>query len=49
MWTVLKFDNNKINTLQNELYNKLGSDYKIYIPKILIKRCIKKKNIKSQK
>ena len=42
MWTILKFDNKKINTLQNELYNKLGSDYKIYIPKILIKRYVKK-------
>lgn len=48
MWTVLKFDNKKINTLQKELHNKLGSDYKIYMPKILIKRYIKKKYKESE-
>ncbi len=44
MWTVIKFDNKKINLLQKDLREKIDNRFKIYIPKIGIINNKKKQN-----
>jgi len=43
MWAVLKIDSKNISILKTELSDKLGVDVKFYIPKIQLKKFIKKK------
>ena len=43
MWTILKFDKKKISFLKKDFSEKLGKDYIIYQPKILIKKYKKKR------
>ena len=43
MWTVLKIDNKNLSILKNDFTKKLGEDVKFYIPKIKLKKFIKKK------
>ena len=38
MWAILKFDKKKINFLRRDFQEKLGKDYIIYTPKILVKK-----------
>jgi len=38
MWTIIKFDKKKIHLLKEDLRKKLGSEYVIYRPKMLIQR-----------
>ena len=38
MWTILKFDKRKIDFLKKDFKEKLGNDYIIYSPKILVKK-----------
>ena len=38
MWAILKFDKKKKNFLKRDLQEKLGKDYIIYTPKILVKK-----------
>ncbi len=38
MWTIIKFDYNKIGLLKQDLQKKLGDDFKIYIPKFIIEK-----------
>ena len=38
MWTIIKFDKKKFSFLKKDLNEKLGVDYKIYIPKILVEK-----------
>ena len=45
MWTILKFDKKKISFLKKDFSEKLGKDYIIYQPKILIKKYKKEKLI----
>ena len=48
MWTIIKFDKNKINFLKSQLILKIGSECKIYCPKILIENFKNNKLIKSE-
>lgn len=48
MWTIIKFDKNKINFLKSQLSLKIGSECKIYCPKILIENFKNNKLIKSE-
>ena len=43
MWTIIKFDKKKLESLKNDLKLKLGEDLNIYIPKIFIKKYRKNK------
>lgn len=38
MWTIIKFDYNKIELLKQDLQKKLGDDFKIYLPKFIIEK-----------
>ena len=44
MWTILKIEKNHLYTLKKEFNQKLGSDYIIYSPKLLIQKYKKKIN-----
>ena len=48
MWTVIKFEKKRINFLREDLTKKLGSNYKIYIPKIKIQKYIKNKLVNKE-
>ena len=41
MWVVLKYKNNELNFLKEDLKKKLGQQLKIYQPKIKLQRLIK--------
>ena len=43
MWTVLKVDRNNIPFLKKNFIDKLGHDVKFYIPKLKLKKFLKKK------
>tara|TARA_B100000965_G_scaffold390175_1_gene396717 strand:+ start:450 stop:947 length:498 start_codon:yes stop_codon:yes gene_type:complete len=43
MWTVLKIDKKNLSLLKNEFTKKLGKDVKFYIPKLKLKKFLKKK------
>ena len=43
MWTVLKIDKKNLALLKKDLSNKLGKDVKFYIPKLQLKKFLKKK------
>ena len=45
MWTIIKFDKNNYNFLKKDLKKKLGGDFKIYLPKLLIQKYRKNKLI----
>ncbi len=45
MWAVLRFKKNKLNLLKNDLRDHLGSEPKMFIPKLKIKRIIRKRII----
>ena len=45
MWTVLKFNKNEFSILKEDLKKKLGSNFKIYIPKLRIQKFKKNKLI----
>ena len=38
MWTVIKFDEKKIEFLKKDFKKRLGADFKIYIPKFSIQK-----------
>ena len=38
MWTVLKFDKKNLSLLKKDLSDKLGKDFQIYIPKLIIQK-----------
>ena len=38
MWTVLKFDKKALALLKEDLFLKLGKNYKIYIPKLRVQK-----------
>ena len=40
MWVVLKYKNNELNILKEDLKKKLGQQLKIYQPKIKLQRLI---------
>lgn len=48
MWTVIKFEKKQITFLRQDLTKKLGSNYKIYIPKIKIQKYKKNKLISKE-
>ena len=43
MWAVLKIDRKNISHLKSDFLKKLGKDVKFYIPKIKLKKFLKKK------
>ena len=43
MWTILKFDRNKILTLKKEFFDKVGKDVEFYTPKLKLKKYLKSK------
>ncbi len=49
MWTVIKFDKRNLSTLKSDFFKKLGCDVKFYIPKIKLKKFIKKKTVCNEK
>ena len=38
MWAVIKIDKKKISSLKEDLTNKLGTDYTIYSPKLIVQK-----------
>ena len=48
MWAIIKVDSKNINILSNELRKKLGSNLKIYSPKIYFENYKNKKIIKKK-
>ena len=44
MWTIIKFDKNKLDFLKKDLEKKLGKDFIIYKPKLLIQKYKKNKS-----
>ena len=48
MWTIIKFEKNKINSLLSELQIKFGKDSKIYRPKIFQEKFEKNRLIKRE-
>ena len=38
MWTIIKIDKKRISSLKEDLKNKLGTDYTIYSPKLLVQK-----------
>lgn len=48
MWIIFKFDKKKFHILENEIKKKLGSEFLIYRPKVLIKTKSKNKFIKKE-
>jgi len=45
MWTVLKIDKKNLAFLKRDFFNKLDKDVKFYMPKLQLKKFLKKKNI----
>ena len=43
MWTVLKVDKKNLALLKKDFSNKLGKDVKFYLPKLQLKKFLKKK------
>ena len=48
MWTILKFEKKQFFSLNNEIKNKLGNNFLIYRPKILINLFNKNKKPKKK-
>lgn len=48
MWTILKLDQKKINLLKEDLNKNLGSDFRIYNPKISIQKYRNNKLLKKE-
>ena len=48
MWTIIKFEKNKLSSLKSDLEKKLGANCKFYIPKLIFKRYIKNKWAKKE-
>lgn len=48
MWTVIKFEKNKLSLLKKDLKFKLGKDLRIYIPKMLLEKYKNNKIIKKE-
>ncbi len=48
MWTIIKFNKKKLEFLKKDLSNKLGKDYEIYIPQLVIQKYNKNKLIKKE-
>ena len=44
MWTIIKFDKNRLDFLKKDLEKKLGKDFIIYKPKLLIQKYKKNKS-----
>ena len=40
MWAIIKFDQKKLEHLKKDISNKLGNDFKVYNPKLLIQKFI---------
>ena len=48
MWLVFKYDKKRFSLLMQDLRNKLGKEFKIYNPKICIKKKLKNKLVKKE-
>lgn len=48
MWTIVKFDKKKLNILKNDLTKKIGQNWKIYLPKLVLKKFKDKKVISKE-
>lgn len=48
MWTIIKFDKKKLEFLKRDLEEKLGKDFIIYKPRMLIEKCKKNKSINKE-
>ena len=48
MWTILKLDQKKLISLKDDLLKNLGSDFKIYNPKISIQKYRNNKLLKKE-
>lgn len=48
MWTVIKLDQKKINLLKEDLKKKVGSEFKLYLPKLKVEKFGKKKIFKKE-
>ena len=46
MWTIIKFDKKNLSLLKKEFKEKLGSNFKIYIPKLFLHKYKNNKLIK---
>jgi len=48
MWTILKFEKKKIKLLEEDLTKKLGKDFQIYNPKIILEKYFLNKLVKRE-
>ena len=48
MWTIIKFDNKKIEIFKSQIKKKLGNGTKFYLPKLSVQKFIKNKLIKKE-
>ncbi len=48
MWAIIKFDQKKLEHLKKDISNKLGNDFKVYNPKLLIQKYKKNKLVKKE-
>ena len=48
MWTIIKFDKKRLDFLKKDLEKKLGKDFIIYKPKLLIQKYKKNKTISQE-
>ena len=48
MWTIIKFDKKNLSLLKKEFKEKLGSNFKIYIPKLFLHKYKNNKLIKKE-
>ena len=42
MWTIVKVDQKKLNIFRSELIKKIGNNFKIYYPKVAIRKRLAK-------
>ena len=48
MWTILKFDKKRLGQLKKDFSQKLGKDFQIYSPKLILQKYTKNKLIKKE-
>jgi hypothetical protein len=48
VWTIIKFNKKKLNSLKEDFSNKFGKDYKIYIPKLMCQKYRNNKIVKKE-
>ena len=48
MWTILKFDKKRLGQLKKDFSQKLGKDFQVYSPKLILQKYTKNKSVKKE-